>query len=93
VLLSLKNARAVRSLGAGGLSFLLAGTLVGDGSLESRYQAMAKSDTRPKVTLACVECKDRNYITTKNRNNQRERIELKKHCPRCNAHQAHRETK
>jgi large subunit ribosomal protein L33 len=54
---------------------------------------MAKSDTRPKVTLACVDCKDRNYITSKNRTNQRERIELRKYCPRCNAHKAHRETR
>lgn len=54
---------------------------------------MAKSNTRPKVTLACVECQNRNYITTKNRNTQRERIELRKFCPRCNIHRAHRETK
>ena len=54
---------------------------------------MAKSDTRPKVTLACTECSSRNYITTKNRNTQRERIEFRKHCPRCNAHLAHGETK
>ena len=51
------------------------------------------SDARPKVTLACVECKERTYITTKNRATQRERIELRKHCPRCNRHMAHRETK
>ena len=54
---------------------------------------MPKSDTRPKVTLACTECKERNYITTKNRNNQRERIELRKYCPRCNIHRPHRETR
>lgn len=54
---------------------------------------MPKSDTRPKVTLACTVCKERNYITTKNRNNQRERLEMRKHCARCNAHQPHRETK
>lgn len=54
---------------------------------------MAKSDTRPKVTLACTVCSERNYITTKNRNNQRERIQLSKFCPRCRTHQPHRETK
>jgi large subunit ribosomal protein L33 len=54
---------------------------------------MPKSDVRPKVTLACTVCKERNYITTKNRHNQRERIELRKYCSRCNAHQPHRETK
>ena len=54
---------------------------------------MAKSEARPKITLACTECKERNYITTKNRANQRERIELRKYCPRCNIHRAHRETR
>ncbi len=54
---------------------------------------MAKSQNRPKVTLACTECKERNYITTKHRVNQRERLELKKFCPRCREHTAHKETK
>ncbi|HWB71140.1 MAG TPA: 50S ribosomal protein L33 [Egibacteraceae bacterium] len=54
---------------------------------------MPKSDVRPKVTLACTECKERNYITTKNRQKQRERLELRKYCPRCNTHRAHRETR
>ncbi len=54
---------------------------------------MAKSDTRPKVTLACTECKERNYITTKNRNTQRDRLEMNKYCPRCRTHRSHRETK
>ena len=31
---------------------------------------------RVNVTLACTECGDRNYITTKNNNNP-ERIEMK----------------
>ncbi|PSO47353.1 MAG: 50S ribosomal protein L33 [Actinobacteria bacterium QS_5_72_10] len=54
---------------------------------------MPKSEARPIVTLACVECRERNYTTTKNRHTQRERLETRKHCPRCNAHRAHRETK
>ncbi|NUP64159.1 MAG: 50S ribosomal protein L33, partial [Nonomuraea sp.] len=28
---------------------------------------MAATDVRPKITLACQECKHRNYITRKNR--------------------------
>ena len=45
---------------------------------------MAKtSDVRPKITLACTECKERNYITKKNRRNDPDRLELKKFCPRC----------
>jgi len=54
---------------------------------------MPKSINRPKVTLACAECKERNYITTKHRITQRERIELSKYCPRCRQHQPHKETR
>ncbi len=41
---------------------------------------MAKNDKRIQVTLACEQCKRRNYITTKNKLNDRERIEMKKFC-------------
>jgi large subunit ribosomal protein L33 len=54
---------------------------------------MPKSDTRPKVTLACTECRRRNYVTTKNRTNQRERLELRKYCRWDNRHTVHRETR
>lgn len=55
---------------------------------------MAKSsDVRPKITLACTECKDRNYITKKNRRNDPDRLEMKKFCPKCHTHTAHRETR
>jgi large subunit ribosomal protein L33 len=54
---------------------------------------MPKNDNRPQVTLACTECKERNYITSKHRVNQRERIELRKFCSRCRTHQVHRETR
>ena len=39
------------------------------------------SDKRPPLTLACETCKRRNYVTTKNKTNTRDRIELKKYCP------------
>jgi large subunit ribosomal protein L33 len=56
--------------------------------------AVAKaSDVRPKITLACVECKHRNYITKKNRRNDPDRLELKKFCNNCRCHRAHRETR
>ncbi len=48
---------------------------------------------RVNVTLACTECGDRNYITTKNKRNNPERIEMKKYCPRLNKYTLHRETK
>ena len=42
---------------------------------------MAKSEKRVKITLECTECKRRNYITMKNKLNDRERLEMKKYCP------------
>jgi large subunit ribosomal protein L33 len=51
------------------------------------------TDVRPKITLACTECKERNYITEKNRRNNPDRIELAKFCPRCKKHTEHRETR
>lgn len=48
---------------------------------------------RVNVTLACTECGERNYITTKNKRTNPERIELKKYCSRDKKQTAHRETK
>ena len=48
---------------------------------------------RDIVILACVECKERNYTTTKNKRTQTGRIEYKKYCPRCNARTVHKESK
>jgi len=58
-----------------------------------RTVASKSSDVRPKVTLACTECEERNYITKKNRRNDPDRLELKKYCPRCGTHRDHRETR
>jgi|tagenome__1003787_1003787.scaffolds.fasta_scaffold17951998_2 large subunit ribosomal protein L33 len=59
-----------------------------------RHPAVAKStDVRPKITLACTECKERNYITKKNRRNNPDRLQLKKFCPRDGKHTLHRETR
>ena len=55
---------------------------------------MAKAtDVRPKITLACTECKDRNYITRKNRRNDPDRVELRKFCRFCGRHTPHKETR
>ena len=48
---------------------------------------------RVNITLACTETGDRNYITTKNKRTQPERMELKKYSPRLQRHTLHRETK
>ncbi|HEY9854670.1 MAG TPA: 50S ribosomal protein L33 [Stenomitos sp.] len=45
------------------------------------------------ITLACTECKERNYTTMKNKKNDPDRVELKKYCKRCRVVRAHRETK
>lgn len=52
-----------------------------------------KRGSRPVVTLACTECKERNYTTEKNRRNDPGRIEFNKYCPRCRQHRLHRETR
>jgi len=48
---------------------------------------------RVAATLACTECKRRNYITVKNKKNDPDRMELKKYCSFCKTHTAHKETK
>ena len=61
--------------------------------LKAQDLRMAATDVRPKITLACQECKHRNYITKKNRRNDPDRLELKKFCPNCRAHTEHKETR
>lgn len=48
---------------------------------------------RESVKLACTECKQRNYDTSKNKNNNTERLEFNKYCKFCKKHTLHRETK
>ena len=54
---------------------------------------MPKSDKRPVITLACGTCKRRNYVSRKNKTNDRERIELRKYCRWCGHHTEHKETR
>ena len=48
---------------------------------------------RELITMACTECKDRNYTSTRNKKQGSERLEKKKFCPKCGKHVAHKETK
>ncbi len=48
---------------------------------------------RVRITLACTECKQRNYNTTKEKKNHPERLETNKYCKFCRKHTAHKETK
>ena len=46
---------------------------------------------RTAITMACTECKNRNYRT--NKKNNPDRLELKKYCPFCKKETLHKETK
>ncbi len=48
---------------------------------------------REIITLACTECKRRNYTTMKNKRNDPERVEFKKYCKWCERHTVHKETR
>ncbi|MBQ3847690.1 MAG: 50S ribosomal protein L33 [Clostridia bacterium] len=48
---------------------------------------------RVNVTLACTECKRRNYTSKKNKKNDPDRLEMSKYCKFCKKHTTHRETK
>ena len=48
---------------------------------------------RVNIILACTDCKQRNYTTSKNKKTNPDRIEMKKYCPFCKSHTFHKETK
>ena len=48
---------------------------------------------RDQITLECVDCKQRNYTTTKNKKLHTGRVEFKKYCRFCNKHTIHKETR
>ena len=48
---------------------------------------------RVLVTLACSQCKRRNYNTTMNKRTTPEKLAFKKYCRFCNTHTEHKETK
>jgi large subunit ribosomal protein L33 len=54
---------------------------------------MAKTGPRNKITLACQDCKQRNYETTKNKRNDPDRVEFSKYCRWCSKHTPHKETR
>jgi len=55
--------------------------------------ALECAEMRVRITMACSECKQRNYDTTKNKKNNPDRIELMKYCRFCRKHTSHKETK
>lgn len=48
---------------------------------------------RVNITLECTECKERNYLSKKNKRNNPDRLEVKKYCPRERRVTLHREVK
>jgi large subunit ribosomal protein L33 len=54
---------------------------------------MARGDVRIAITLACEECKHRNYQTSKSKRNNPDRVSLRKYCRWCRRHTGHRETR
>lgn len=54
---------------------------------------MAAGTNTTKITLACTECKHRNYTSTKNKKNTPDRLELQKYCKFCKKTTTHKETK
>ena len=48
---------------------------------------------REFFALECTTCRRRNYVSNKNKKLHPERLELKKFCPFCRKHTAHKEQK
>ena len=48
---------------------------------------------RDRITLACTECKQRNYDSYKNKKNDPDRLSFSKFCPTCRKHTVHKESK
>jgi large subunit ribosomal protein L33 len=61
--------------------------------VENAKEHMEVEVVRVKITLACTECKQRNYNMTKEKKNHPERMETKKYCKFCKSHTMHKETK
>ena len=56
---------------------------------------MAKKAKKQReiVTLACSDCRRRNYTTTRNKRKHQDRYELSKYCGFCRKHTVHKEVR
>ena len=52
-----------------------------------------RGGARILITMGCTDCRERRYHTSKNRQNDPDRLELKKYCFRCRQHTLHREVR
>jgi len=48
---------------------------------------------RENVTLQCGNCKQRNYVTTKNKKKTTGKLEFRKYCRWCRNHTSHKEAR
>ena len=48
---------------------------------------------REHITLECTECGEQTYLSSKNKRNNPDRIELKQYCPKQRKVTLHKETK
>ena len=67
--------------------------LESDQTNQDRINARGGGIMRTKITLACTECKQRNYNMTKDKKAHPDRMETKKYCRFCRTHTLHKETK
>ncbi len=55
---------------------------------------MAKSKgARDSIILKCTVCGEENYITSKNKKEHPDRLEIKKYCKKCKTQTIHKEKK
>ena len=76
--------------GSIGLFFMLKNKT---GNMRTTILQVEVEVVRTKITLACTECKQRNYNMTKEKKNHPDRMETKKYCRFCKRHTMHKETK
>lgn len=53
---------------------------------------MAKKEKTVLIALICQSCKAQNYITRKNKLENKEKLVLSKYCKHCRKHTEHKET-
>jgi len=53
---------------------------------------MAKGEATVKLGLVCTVCQSRNYVTSKNKIENKEKLQLMKYCRHCRKHTEHKET-
>ena len=71
----------------------ITGVQVAQREAETSPNLQEVPNMRVKVTLACQECKQRNYDTMKNKKNDPDRLTLRKYCRFCKKQTDHRETR